>query len=98
MMVGVSIIGLAAFGVPSGGADPVFSAIARQMQVHTAAENMVGIGRVNRDRIPVRHLAFFGEMRSCNADPVAPAIGRSKDAEDVIPLVAGDGVDDRGLG
>ena len=29
---------------------------------------------------------------------VASAIGGSKDAEDVVALVAGDGVDDRGLG
>jgi len=98
MMIGISIVGLAAFGVPFGRVDPVFSAVARQMQVNAAAENMVGIGRVNRDRVAVRHLAFFDEVRSSNVCPVAPTVVGPEDTEDAVFLCAGDGVDERRLG
>src|SRR5262249_7561345 len=77
MMIGMGVFGLAAFGVPSGGSHPMLSAVARQMQVDAAAKDMVGIGRMNRNRVAVRYLFFSDEMRSGDIGPVASAVSGS---------------------
>ena len=63
-MIRVGVVRFAEGGVPSRDLGRVLFAVLRQMQVDPAAEDMIGILRMNREGVAVRHLVLVVEVIS----------------------------------
>ena len=88
MMIGMRVFRLAGLRVPSRHLLPVLAAVGRQMEIDTAAQDMIRILRMNGDGVSVRNLSFIREMFAPNFSPAFSAIVASENTEQQIAPVA----------
>jgi hypothetical protein len=62
MMVGMSVIGLPGFSIPTCYFPPTSASVGGKMQIHTATKDVVGIVRMNHDCVAIINLIFVGEI------------------------------------
>ena len=74
VMIGVSIIRLAARSVPFCHLAPRLSAILCQMKIHATTKHVAIISRMHGDGIAIRHLLLILEMRTRHILPAGSAV------------------------
>lgn len=84
VMVRMRIFIFAGLQVPTGNFLPRSTSVGRAMQIDPATKNVVCIGRMNDDRVPVSHLFFVSEMRARNVFPAIATIIRPEDTEHIL--------------
>ena len=87
-MIGMRVMNLSTVGIPPRCFTPCFAAVSSKMQVNAAAENMIRMFRMDRDRIPIRNLTFSPEMTTANFLPCLTSIGAAENTEDQIAPIA----------
>ena len=58
------------------------------MEIYATAYDVIGIFGMNYDRVSVRNLAFFFEMRTGDVSPLVAPIRRTKDAKQQVLAAA----------
>src|SRR5207237_1891828 len=89
MMIGVRVHRIAALSVPVRDLFPGLAAVLGAMQIDATADHMIGIRRMDDDRIAVRDLSFALEVIPLNILPTVAAIRAAKDSEQQVFVAGG---------
>src|SRR6266699_4577915 len=87
MMIGVRVFRLARLRVPPRHFRPSLSAVGRQMEIDSAAHDMIRILRMNSDGVPVRNLPFIRKMFAADFAPALSSVRAPKNTEQQIAPV-----------
>src|SRR5215813_15467886 len=88
-MIGVRVNCVAAIGVPMRDFLPGITAVSRAMEIDATTDHMIGISRMDYDRITVRYLPFAFEMVSPDVLPFVTAVCTAKHSEEEIFIGGG---------
>ena len=87
-MIRVRVMRFSTFGIPPRHLSPRFAAVISEMQVNAAAENVIRMLRMNRNRISVINLTFCSKMTTANLSPCFTPIRAAENTQQPIAPIA----------
>ena len=84
VMIGMRVMRVSSLCMPSRCLLPALAAVCRQVQIHSAAQNVIRILRMHSYGISVQNLCFAREMFTPDFSPAFPAIVASKNTKHQI--------------